>query len=88
MNYRPKIDSFPYRVIELLYEQGEKKACDIRQEIGLDYNCRNSDYSDRSHYRLMIILGRLRVKGIVKRTRRGYYSLVPSIRLFEKPRIK
>jgi hypothetical protein len=75
-NYKPRKDSFPYRVIELLYENGETKAEDIRREIGLDEHCKYSIYSDRSSYSFgCTIIPRLIAKGIVERTRRGYYKL-------------
>ena len=75
-NYKPRKDSFPYRVIELLYENGECKAEDIRREIGLDEHCKFANYIDRSNYELIgTILPRLITKGIVVRTKRGYYKL-------------
>lgn len=73
--YKPRKGSFPYHVIEMLYKKGECKASDIRWETGLDKHSEKSAYSDRSSYHLSSILTRLRQKGIVQRTKRGYYKL-------------
>jgi len=73
--YKPKVGSFPYKTISYLEENGESKVSDIRREIGLDEWCKKSWYSDRSSYYFDCLIGRLQKKGIVNRTKRGYYEL-------------
>lgn len=79
--YHPRKDSFPYRTIEYLYEHGESKNEDIRQDIGLDKFCEHWFYKDRSNYYFACIVARLIGKGVIERTRRGYFRLVPSLKI-------
>lgn len=74
-NYHPKFDNFPIMIVSHLYLHGESRNKDIRAAIGLDEYCAHSDYADRSNYYFDVICDRLINKGIIERTKRGYYKL-------------
>jgi len=76
--YKPRKGCFPYLIVEYLYENGESKARDIRREIGLDAWAKYSFYPDRSSYQFSFLIIKLMGKGLVEKTKRGYYRLTPS----------
>jgi hypothetical protein len=73
--YKPRKGSFPYHEIKYLYAYGESGAKDIRFAIGLNEHSQYSAYPDRSSYYFGCIQTRLRQKGVIQRTKRGYYKL-------------
>ena len=74
--YKPKVDSFPYRVILFLWLAGETKCEIIREEIGLNEHCKENIYSDRSSFQWgQCIAPRLINHGVMENSKFGYYRL-------------
>lgn len=79
--YKPRINSFLYKTMEYLYENGASPAWKIRQDIGLNDWCKKSMYPDRSSYYFgCVIVPRLLNKGIIEKVKHGWYRLVPSLK--------
>lgn len=75
--YQPAKGSWGEKIINYLKEHGESSNFDIRMGIGIDeYYKTRSWYPDHGRYYFNgVVMYRLVRKGIVIRTRRGYYKL-------------
>ncbi len=81
VNYNPRYGSFPHRTIHYLNHFGESKNETIRWSIGIDVLSEGCEWEDRGEFYFNnTLIPRLIEKGVIVRTKWGFYDLTPEWR--------